>query len=299
VKKVAVESIVVGERHRKEMGDVAALAASIKDVSLLQPLVLTPDNLLVAGARRLAAVKSLGWAEVPVLVADGVGDAVRLLRAERDENTCRLDFTPSEAVSISRALKALERPKAKERQGTRTDLPEHRGKFPQGSEGKTRDKVAEAVGMSGRTLEKAEVVVEAAEKDPELRPVVEEMDRTGKVDPAFKKVKGRAAARRKRPCGYRNLDAETKAVLGEHPAGYRQRDVQALLWICDIARRKAAAALRVEGKAKNVNEAVEILDYQAGGDEPGYKRLLVAWSAASPAARDRFRQELSEGKLTL
>ena len=59
-------------------------------------------------------------------------------------------------------LEELEKPEAKKRQGTRTDISKHRGKLPQGSIGKTRDKAAEAVGMSGRTFEKAAEVVEAA-----------------------------------------------------------------------------------------------------------------------------------------
>jgi hypothetical protein len=54
--------------------------------------------------------------------------------------------------------------------------------------GKTRDRVAEAVGMSGRTYEKAKQVAEAAEKDPEpFGELREEMDATGKVDGPHKK----------------------------------------------------------------------------------------------------------------
>ncbi len=64
------------------------------------------------------------------------------------------------------------------------------GNFPQASTGKTRDKVAAAIGMSGRTYEKAKVVVEAAESEPEkFLPVKEEMDRTGKVDPAYRQIR--------------------------------------------------------------------------------------------------------------
>jgi len=66
----------------------------------------------------------------------------------------RLDLTPSEMVAVKRAVEESEKAKAKERQGTRTDL-ELGGKFPQGEAGKTRDKAAalvgETLGMSGRT----------------------------------------------------------------------------------------------------------------------------------------------------
>jgi hypothetical protein len=97
-------------------------------------------------------------------------------------------------------LEKLERARAKERQGRKGQprsgkLPEHEGA------GDTRDKVADAVGMSPRTYEKAKKVVEAAEADPALAPVVEEMDRTGKVDPSFQEVVKRkpTAAEKKTP----------------------------------------------------------------------------------------------------
>jgi N6-adenosine-specific RNA methylase IME4/ParB-like chromosome segregation protein Spo0J len=189
VSVVLVTKIVVGDRHRKELGDIDALTSSIRDVGLLQPIVVTPAKKLVAGARRLAAVKSLGWVKVPVRVVNGLDDAARLLRAERDENVCRKDFTPSEAVAVAAALEELERPKAEARKGARTDTPA--GKLPAGEEaGRVRDKAAGAVGMSGRTLEKAKAVVEAARKNPqEYGRLREDMDRTGRVDGVFRRLK--------------------------------------------------------------------------------------------------------------
>ena len=53
---------------------------------------------MVAGRRRLEACKSLGWDEVPVRIVD----TDRLLEAERDENTVRKAFLPSEMVAIGR-----------------------------------------------------------------------------------------------------------------------------------------------------------------------------------------------------
>lgn len=61
--------------------------------------------------------------------------------------------------------------------------------------------MAEAIGgdYSGRTLDKAKQLVEAAEKDPEVfLPLVEEMDRTAKVGPAYRGVK-KAERRSRRP----------------------------------------------------------------------------------------------------
>jgi ParB-like chromosome segregation protein Spo0J len=183
---VNVRDIKVGERFRKDLGDIAGLAKSIRDVGLLQPPLVTPDLELVAGYRRLmAAAKELDWTTIGVYVVN-LDDP---LRAEHDENVCRKDFTPSEKVAIARAIEERERAQAARRKRAGTNqYTEPSGKLPEGSRGDTRDKVAAKVGMSGRTLDKAKAVVEAAEQDPGLVPVVEDMDRTGKVDPAFQKV---------------------------------------------------------------------------------------------------------------
>ncbi len=184
-----IRDIKVKTRHRHDLGDLDALAASIAEVGLLQPVVITPDGTLIAGLRRLEACKRLGWDDVPVFVADTVDDVLVALKAERDENTCRKDFTPSEAVAIADTIEPLERAAAKERQGERTD--KHPEKFT-GSFGVALDSVAAAVGMSRPTLNKARAVVEAARTDPERHgDLLVQMDRTGKVDRAYKEMERR------------------------------------------------------------------------------------------------------------
>jgi hypothetical protein len=91
------------------------------------------------------------------------------------------DFLPSEIDSICRALEPQEKAAAKERMTL--------GKVSTGS-GKTRDKVGAFAGVLSRTVEKIKDVVEAAEADPDrFGPLVEEMDRTGKVTGAHRKLK--------------------------------------------------------------------------------------------------------------
>src|SRR5262245_47219468 len=63
-----VDQIRVGERHRKDLGDIDALAANIQRVGLLQPIVVTPDGFLLCGERRLRAAKLLGWKMIPVTI---------------------------------------------------------------------------------------------------------------------------------------------------------------------------------------------------------------------------------------
>ncbi len=184
-----LSGIRVGKRHRQNVGDVRSLAASISTVGLLHPVVVDGNGRLVAGARRLAAVRLLGWRDVPTRVVHNLSDAAAALRAERDENVERKAFLPSESVSITRALEPLERADAKVRlkNGGRPKHGQKRcGKLPHHSTGKTRDKLAAVVGVSGRTLDKARAVVEAAEREPRrYGALVTEMDKTGKVSRAF------------------------------------------------------------------------------------------------------------------
>ncbi len=191
-----ISSIKVGGRIRKDLGDLDKLVASIEaNGGLLQPILINSDGKLIAGFRRYCACKKAGREMIEVNVRDDLDSAVALLIAERDENTCRKDFTPSEMVAMGRRLEELERPAARERiaEAGRSAAPgrpaESSGDSPELSKGETREKVAAAFGVGGKKYEHAKKVVEAAEEgDPVAEEAVEEMDATGKVEPAYRKV---------------------------------------------------------------------------------------------------------------
>ena len=67
-----ISDIIIGKRHRRDMGDLDALARTIRDLGLLHPVVIRPDVTLIAGERRLCAAKLLGWT--------GAGRAGHLLK---------------------------------------------------------------------------------------------------------------------------------------------------------------------------------------------------------------------------
>lgn len=98
--EMEIAQIHIGERARKDMGDLNALAASIREQGLLHPPAVTSNGLLIAGHRRIEACTSLGMTSIPVRIID----VTDLLSAERDENQVRKDFTPSEAVAVARAI---------------------------------------------------------------------------------------------------------------------------------------------------------------------------------------------------
>lgn len=103
----AVDSIRVGYRHRQDLGDLEELIESIRELGLMQPITISPDATLICGARRLAAVKALGWKHVNVWVRSGISTPLERLLAEQHENTMRKPLTPTEAATLYRELKAL------------------------------------------------------------------------------------------------------------------------------------------------------------------------------------------------
>jgi ParB family chromosome partitioning protein len=70
----SIGSIRIGSRHRTDLGDIEALAASIEQQGLLQPITVTPDGTLVCGVRRLAALRQLGVRKLNVWVRSGISD---------------------------------------------------------------------------------------------------------------------------------------------------------------------------------------------------------------------------------
>jgi ParB family chromosome partitioning protein len=193
-----IDSIVINERHRKDLGDIKELAASIDDLGLIHPVVVTPDHHLVAGERRLAALRSLGWDTVPVTVIHTLNGAADLLQAEADENTCRKDFAPTEAAAVRRAVTEALAPIAEQRRESTQGRPKTGGNLPPVStrQPKTRDVAAKGTGYSGRTLDKVDEVVHLVESPETPEPVrevareaVASMNSTGRVDGAHKLVK--------------------------------------------------------------------------------------------------------------
>lgn len=87
----------LGRLRDLDPAQVSALAESIKEVGLLNPITVYQREIirsgqpvngygLIAGAHRLEACKSLGWQEIPAVVVD-LDDEDRII-AECDENLC-------------------------------------------------------------------------------------------------------------------------------------------------------------------------------------------------------------------
>lgn len=102
-----LSSIVVGERHRRDLGDLEPLMDSLRRVGLLQPVTITPDGLLICGLRRLEAARQLGWDTLRVWVRSGLSDDLTRLLAERDDNLTHKPLSSIEAARLYRELLVL------------------------------------------------------------------------------------------------------------------------------------------------------------------------------------------------
>jgi ParB family chromosome partitioning protein len=217
--ELRIDKIFIDNRFRKDMGDLRGLAQDIDDLGLIQPVVVTPANKLVAGGRRIEACKLLGWETIPVTVIHTLADAVDALKAECSENTFRKDFTPTEAAAIRDAIAEAIKPIADERK--KSGLPSTKLVEGSESERQTRNVAAKGTGYSGSTLDKVDKVIAVAQDEAQseevrgtAREALVEMDTTGKVDGAFRKA---MAAIKKQPPTPEQLAAhhETEKLVAE------------------------------------------------------------------------------------
>jgi len=135
LKKLRVSDIKAGRRHRKNFGDLKSLAQSIKEEGLLQPIGVTSDMKLVFGERRLRAVRDVLKRKT---ILGRIVDVSSIVAGEWTENEIRKDFSPSERVSIAKAIEK--------------QMPERRGKSQNFDSmvGRTDDIAAKRAGFGNR-----------------------------------------------------------------------------------------------------------------------------------------------------
>lgn len=90
-------------KHSKR--DIDATAASFDEHGQQEPIVVTPDMILMAGEGRWLAVQQLGWTHIAVLASDIEGDGERRLYSIRDNRTAELSSWDLE--NLSKQLQAL------------------------------------------------------------------------------------------------------------------------------------------------------------------------------------------------
>ena len=207
----AVDSLHVGRRHRADLGDIDALAASIERDGLLQPLTVSPDGVLICGARRLAAIKQLGWRTVNVWVRSGISDRLGHLLAEQDDNVLHKPLTALEAAALYRELKSLMAEDAARRKAATQFRSDNQpgtdgvGNFPAPSTptGRASEQAAGMIpgGASYKTLDKIGFLEQAATDEtlPEhvraaAQRGLEEIDAGSPVHPIYETIRNHVAS---------------------------------------------------------------------------------------------------------
>jgi DNA modification methylase len=109
--KIPRSSIVIPERFRQAYNGIEELAASIKAYGLIQPVILTQDNILVAGGRRMRACDFLGLQEIDVCYRETMDEEERLI-LEAEENFNREDFTWIEKIYLIEKVHAVHKKKS-------------------------------------------------------------------------------------------------------------------------------------------------------------------------------------------
>ncbi|MFZ0221152.1 MAG: ParB N-terminal domain-containing protein, partial [Candidatus Nitrosopolaris sp.] len=176
---VPIDTIKIGSRFRKDLGDTALLAENIREIGLLHPIVINQDRELISGLRRIEAFKLLGKSEIPAHIVN-LDDIVK---GEISENTQRKDFSWEEIIRIKKVVE----PEIKKESEQRMLSGKPSANFAEGSgsssntkttsknysENQTRAKVAKYVSLHGKkishaTLATAEKVYDAAQQEPAI-----------------------------------------------------------------------------------------------------------------------------------
>src|SRR5215831_14010020 len=101
--ELSLDSIKVGERFRKDMGDIEGLAHSIKEKGLLQPITVDLHYNLVAGGRRLAAARLAGVTTIPCVIRK-ITDELDFREIELYENIHRKDMLWWERAKLEKLI---------------------------------------------------------------------------------------------------------------------------------------------------------------------------------------------------
>ena len=201
-----LDSITVGYRHRKDLGDLGPLMKSIREVGLLQPITITPDGVLVCGRRRLEAMRRMGEHTLKVWVRSGISDELSHLLAQQDENEQRKPLTPREQSHMYDEIRRAMKAEASARQeATRFGATGNLGgvngaEGPSAPRGSGDSRVQASLMITGsKSFARMEQIaaIERISNDPTKTAFVrefagnmlEEIDNGAQVEPSFRKVK--------------------------------------------------------------------------------------------------------------
>lgn len=93
---IPIDTVVTKTQLRDSNRDLSTLQQSIEKIGLLHPIVVDTNNVLISGARRLAACRAAGITEIPAIRLSITFDDMASLDIQSDENLCREALSPEE-----------------------------------------------------------------------------------------------------------------------------------------------------------------------------------------------------------
>jgi 16S rRNA G966 N2-methylase RsmD len=171
-----IPDIRIGNRFRRDPGNLDDLVQSIMAIGLLYPIIITKDGLLIDGARRIEAYRRLSIPDIPVHI---VGIPIKE-NGEIDANLVRKNFTVEEILAIKKYRESIE----PNLQGKRTDLAstadatdQLRGKFPRSlTEKRRQERIAKNTGLSYKSLDRLEEVARTEKDNPKIGDLTKKID---------------------------------------------------------------------------------------------------------------------------
>jgi ParB-like chromosome segregation protein Spo0J len=166
--KIPLDRIDVGERRRRDFGDIAALAKGIKRVGLLQPILVDRKGngrfRLIFGERRLRAHRMLKLPTIRAMLREQLTeDEYRDIELEENQNRKALLAGERSFVFAKRVVERAK--KAEQVLGDCPKTPRPKGGRP--TKGVApKEEIANAIGVSRRSLQEAEQHLETAEEFP-------------------------------------------------------------------------------------------------------------------------------------
>lgn len=160
VETIPVRDVVIGEGRRPiDPGHVKRLSISITELGLLHPIIVSLDNVLIAGRHRLEAVKLLKLKEIACQHLDLSEIDTQI--AEVDENLLQKQMLPGERANLLARSKQLYLAKHPETgKGKYDRRGEHKGAERPYAPAFTQDRV-EKTGMANRTIKEFVQIGEA------------------------------------------------------------------------------------------------------------------------------------------
>lgn len=193
---IPINKIIVEDRFRKELSskasnegqqtDIVDLALSIKMQGLINPITVKENNdgtyRLLAGGRRLEAVKTLQWVDIPATVYPVELSEVQQLEVELMENLARKDLTWQEEIALKKHINDIK-------------LGQLGYKTRSNPNGHTQEKTAQLLGESPATVSQDIQLAEMLEQFPEIGNVANSKKEAAKfLDSMVKKYQRKKAA---------------------------------------------------------------------------------------------------------